>query len=153
MPTTFTAISLGKLADIDSFEGNNTAENASALVGKTFGGSNDPLAHNSVTWSPVGNPGSYYNMNNMSANDRLSINGGPPQGQDLNSADPERKTLCNGRKVMKFCDPGNELLFRFDNNFSLESRGLHLAGDGQYERKTLCNSGKVLKFCGPSKKR
>ncbi|NOC44555.1 Hint domain-containing protein [Ruegeria sp. HKCCD7559] len=82
MPTTFTAISLGKLADIDSFEGNNTAENASVLVGKTFGGSDDPLAHNSVTWSPVGNPGSYYNMNNMSANDRLSINGGPPQTFD-----------------------------------------------------------------------
>ncbi|WP_299893658.1 Hint domain-containing protein [uncultured Ruegeria sp.] len=82
MPTTFSVISLGNLADIDSSEGNTIAENASALVRRSFGGSDEPLAHDSATWSAVGNPGSIYNMNNMSANDRFSIDGGPPQTFD-----------------------------------------------------------------------
>ena len=82
MPQSFTAISLGKLADIDIAEGNNVAENASALVGQTFGHADAPLAHNSVTWNVVGNSGSAYDMNNMSANDRFSIDGGPPQTFD-----------------------------------------------------------------------
>jgi hypothetical protein len=38
MPTTFSAISLGQLPDIDTWEGNTTSENAGALVGMTFGG-------------------------------------------------------------------------------------------------------------------
>ncbi len=38
MPTSFSVISLGVLPDIDTQEGNNTAENAGALVGMTFGG-------------------------------------------------------------------------------------------------------------------
>ncbi len=81
MPTTFTAIFLGNLADIDTVEGNNTAENASALVGLTFGGPGDALLADAVTWSPVGNPGGVYNMNNA-GNDRFSIDGGPPQSFD-----------------------------------------------------------------------
>ncbi|WP_298847998.1 Hint domain-containing protein [uncultured Ruegeria sp.] len=82
MPQSFTVISLGNLADIDRAEGNTTAENASALVGQTFGGSDYPLAHDSATWSAVGNPGSVYDMNNMSANDRFSIDDGPAQTFD-----------------------------------------------------------------------
>lgn len=52
MPTTFTVFSLGKLADIDTKEGNTTAENASALVGKSFGEKGAELAHNAQTFSP-----------------------------------------------------------------------------------------------------
>ncbi|WP_299889744.1 Hint domain-containing protein [uncultured Ruegeria sp.] len=82
MPTTFTAISLGNIADIDSFEGNNIAENASALVGQTFGASGNALLNNAVTWSPVGNPGSVFEMNNTVGNDQFSIDGGPTQTFD-----------------------------------------------------------------------
>lgn len=81
MPTTFTAIFLGNLADIDTFEGNNVAENASALVGQSFGGPGDALLADAVTWSPVGNPGAVYEMNNI-ANDQFSIDGGPAQTFD-----------------------------------------------------------------------
>lgn len=78
MPTTFNAISIGNLADIDTFEGNNSAENASALVGMTFGGAGDALVDDFVEVSPVGNPGSRYDMDN-SPNDGFSIDGGATQ--------------------------------------------------------------------------
>ncbi len=100
MPKTFTAISLGKLADIDTIEGNYAAENASALVGSTFGGPGDALFHNSVTWSAVGNPGSIYEMNRVDG-DQFSIDGGPAQTFDgtaiynatLTYADGTTKTI------------------------------------------------------------
>lgn len=96
MPQSFTAISLGKLADIDIAEGNNVAENASALVGQTFGHADAPLAHNSVTWNVVGNSGSAYDMNNMSANDRFSIDGGKPQTFDGTSVYHATVTYFDG---------------------------------------------------------
>ncbi|WP_171207388.1 MULTISPECIES: Hint domain-containing protein [unclassified Ruegeria] len=82
MQTTFTVISLGNLSDIDTFEGNTTAENAAALVGQSFGGPGNALFNNAVTWSPVGNPRGVYNMNNAISNDQFSIDGGPPQTVD-----------------------------------------------------------------------
>ncbi len=81
MPKTFNAISVGQLADIDTFEGNNVAENANALVGLTFGGVGDALVNDFVEISPVGNPGSTYDMDN-SPNDRFSVDGGGPQTFD-----------------------------------------------------------------------
>ncbi|MCG7518161.1 Hint domain-containing protein [Ruegeria sp. Ofav3-42] len=60
MATTFNAIFLGQLAIIDPTEGNNTAENAGALVGQTFGSPGDPLLNDAVVWSPVGNTGGTY---------------------------------------------------------------------------------------------
>lgn len=81
MPTTFTAFFLGNLADIDTFEGNNRAENAQGLVGSQFGGPGNALLNNAVTWSPVGNPGQVYEMNNANG-DQFSIDGGPPQTFD-----------------------------------------------------------------------
>ncbi|TMV08718.1 Hint domain-containing protein [Ruegeria sediminis] len=81
MPRTFNAIFLGNLADIDTVEGNNIAENAAALVGMTFGGPGDALLNRAVEWKNVGNPGDYYNMNNSPA-DRFSIDGGPAQTYD-----------------------------------------------------------------------
>ncbi|NDW44131.1 Hint domain-containing protein [Ruegeria sp. PrR005] len=81
MPTTFTALFLGNLADIDTIEGNNSAENAAALVGTTFGSATDPLVDSAVTWSAVGDPGSFYDMDN-SPSDQFSIDGGPAQTFD-----------------------------------------------------------------------
>ncbi|WP_170330604.1 Hint domain-containing protein [Ruegeria arenilitoris] len=81
MPTTFTAISLGVLADIDTVEGNNIAENASALVGQTFGGPGNALLNNAVTWSPVSLSGTVYEMDN-SPPEQFSIDGGPAQTFD-----------------------------------------------------------------------
>lgn len=81
MPTTFTAISLGVLPDIDTTEGNDVAENASALVGLTFGGPGDALLNDAVTWSPVQVSGGVYDMDG-SPTEQFSINGGPAQTFD-----------------------------------------------------------------------
>lgn len=85
MPTTFSVISLGQHALIDPTEGNSTAENASLLVGETFGGPGDPLLNNFQVLSSEGHRGgvrSAYDQNNNSSNDRFSIDGGPDQTFD-----------------------------------------------------------------------
>ncbi|SMP13774.1 Hint domain-containing protein [Shimia sagamensis] len=81
MPTTFNAISVGQLADIDTTEGNNRAENAAALEGLTFGGPGNPLVNDFVEVSPFGNVGSAYDMDN-SPNDQFTVDGGSPQSFD-----------------------------------------------------------------------
>lgn len=81
MPTTFNVISLGVLSDIDTTEGNNTAEGASNLVGMTFGSAGNALVNNFVTMSPVGDPGSYYDMDN-NPSEQFSIDGGASQTFD-----------------------------------------------------------------------
>ncbi|MEJ6395627.1 Hint domain-containing protein [Gymnodinialimonas sp. 2305UL16-5] len=54
MPTTFNVIFLGNNPDLDTTEGNNLAENASALVGQTFGGFGNALSGNIRQLTPVG---------------------------------------------------------------------------------------------------
>ena len=81
MPRSFTVISLGNQADIDTVEGNSTAENAGALVGSTFGSDADPLFDNTATWSEVGNVGSSYGQADA-PNEQFSIDGGPAQDFD-----------------------------------------------------------------------
>ncbi len=81
MPTTFHAISVGQLADIDTNEGNNRAENAAALEGLTFGGPGTPLVNDFVEISPFGNVGSTYDMDN-SPNNHFTVDGGHPQTFD-----------------------------------------------------------------------
>ncbi|MBO6897374.1 MAG: Hint domain-containing protein [Shimia sp.] len=81
MPTTFNAISIGQLADIDIIEGNTRAENASALEGLTFGGPGNPLVNDFVEISSFGTVGSFYDMDN-SPNDRFTVDGGTPQTFD-----------------------------------------------------------------------
>ena len=89
MPTTFDVISLGNFADIDTVEGNTTAENASALVGVTFGGPGNALSGNIQTLSP-GSSGfgadgnTYYDMDDPTP-ETFSIDGGPDQGFDATS--------------------------------------------------------------------
>lgn len=86
MPTTFNVFSLGNLADIDTVEGNNTAENASALVGLTFGGVNDALLNDAVEWSPGtgGFGGGFSNVYDMRsfAGENFQIDGGADQAFD-----------------------------------------------------------------------
>ena len=86
MATTFTVISLGNLADIDTTEGNNLAENAAALEGLVFGGPGDALLLNAVTFSPgstgfAGGTSTAYDQDNIPA-ETFRINGGPEQTFD-----------------------------------------------------------------------
>lgn len=85
MPTTFNVISLGQLANIDTTEGNFTSENASSLVGMTFGGEGDALVNDFQTLSAdsfSGGRRTAYDMNNNESNDTFSIDGGPAQTFD-----------------------------------------------------------------------
>lgn len=84
MPTTFNVISLGKFALIDPTEGNTTAENASALVGRTFGDLWNPLWEDVQSLSPgtggfAGGTATAYDMNNTAASERFRIDGGANQ--------------------------------------------------------------------------
>lgn len=82
MPTTFSVISIGVLADMDTIEGNDVAENASGLVGMTFGSAGNALVNDFVTMSPVGTvSGTSYSTNNSPA-DQFSIDGGAAQTFD-----------------------------------------------------------------------
>jgi len=95
MPTTFNAISIGQLTDIDSVEGNFTAENANALVGMTFGGPGDALVDDFVEISEAGNVGSAYNMNNAQT-EQFSVDGGGPQTFDGTSVYNATITYTDG---------------------------------------------------------
>lgn len=87
MPTTFNVLSLGNHASIDTVEGNTTAENASALVGLTFGDVSNPLWELSQSFAPAGagagggNAG-VFDMNNSATNDQFSLDGGAAQTFD-----------------------------------------------------------------------
>ncbi len=83
MATTFTVFSLGKLADMDTLEGNTVAENAGALVGMTFGGEGNALLNSAATFSPgtwgyTGGTNTAYDQDN-SPNEYFRINGGANQ--------------------------------------------------------------------------
>lgn len=95
MPTSFTAIYLGDLADIDPSEGNFTAEGAAALTGLSFGAPGDALVDYAVQWAPVGDVGPYYNQNNAPA-DRFSVDGGPPQSFDSSAVYAATVTYADG---------------------------------------------------------
>ena len=88
MATSFSVFSLGQVADLDPTEGNGTAENASSIVGTTFGGPGNALADNIQTLTQTGNGtstgsvSSDYDSDNNSANDQFSIDGGPAQSFD-----------------------------------------------------------------------
>jgi len=81
VPTTFSVISIGVLADMDTIEGDNVAENASGLVGMTFGSAGDALVNDFVTMASVGTVDTSYGTNNAPA-DQFSINGGSAQTFD-----------------------------------------------------------------------
>lgn len=75
----FNVIYLGSVADIDPTEGNQTAENAGTLVGRTFGGVGQELGLNIHSFSPGstgygGGAAGHYDTSN--ACDRFRIDGG-----------------------------------------------------------------------------
>lgn len=88
MPTTFNVIFLGNFADLDTVEGNSTAENAGALVGTTIGGFGDSLAGRIQTLSPgpavrdFDSDGNTFYDQNDATPETFSIDGGPEQGFD-----------------------------------------------------------------------
>lgn len=100
MPITFTVFSLGNLADIDTIEGNTTAENADALVGLTFGGVGDALLNSAVTFAPGstgfggGTPNAYDQDNNPA--ETFTIDGGPEQTFDSSVVYNATITYING---------------------------------------------------------
>jgi hypothetical protein len=85
MPTTFNVFQLGVQPVIDPTEGNDTAENASALVGLTFGAQGSPLLGSAAVLSAgsfTGGNATAYDMNNSVSSDTFRINGGPLQTYD-----------------------------------------------------------------------
>lgn len=85
MPTTFNVFQLGVQPIIDPTEGNQVAENASALVGLTFGAQGSPLLGQAAVLSAgsfSGGTANAYDMNNNLSNDTFRINGGPLQTYD-----------------------------------------------------------------------
>ncbi|MEI2807886.1 MAG: Hint domain-containing protein [Albidovulum sp.] len=77
MATTFNWIYLGTTTvRIDPTEGNTVAENASALVGQTYGSSTDPLHTHITSATMIDNGGNNtaLDQNNNASNDRFSTN-------------------------------------------------------------------------------
>lgn len=84
MSTTFNVISLGTWSDLDPSEGNSAAENFAALVGHTFGTTDNPLC-NSVHVLSAGSysggtdpntSASSYDTDNFTTTDTFHIDGG-----------------------------------------------------------------------------
>lgn len=100
MAEVFNVLYLGQLADIDTREGNYTAEDADELVGLTFGSEGDALANQVKEFSP-GSTGStggvataYDQTNNPS--ETFSIDGGPDQTFDASAVYNATITYVDG---------------------------------------------------------
>jgi hypothetical protein len=83
MPTTFNVIYLGVLPDLDTIEGNSDVENATALVGTTFGSEGDPLFEHFQVFSQgtggySGGTSNAYDQDN-SPSEMFRIDGGANQ--------------------------------------------------------------------------
>lgn len=78
MPLTYSGFFIGTGPIIDPTEGNDTAENAAALVGQTYGGVQQALAANIVTITAVntGGTATALDQNNNNANDQVIVNDG-----------------------------------------------------------------------------
>ncbi len=101
MPTTFNVISLGVQSLIDPTEGNTTAENASDLVGLTFGDVANPLWEQTQSFAPgpsgfAGGTATAYDMNNTLANETFTLDGGAPQTFDGTAIYNATITYTNG---------------------------------------------------------
>ncbi len=86
MATTYEVLYLGNIAALDPTEGNTVSENASSIVGMTFGSAETPLAYNAQhVMSPIDTTSvdpNAYDKDNTVANDTFSIDGGPAQTFD-----------------------------------------------------------------------
>ncbi len=100
MPTTFNVFQLGLLADMDTTEGNSVAENASDLVGLSFGTLGDPLLNNVASLSPgstgyTGGTTTAYDQDNSPA-ESFRIDGGADQVFDSAAIFNATITYVNG---------------------------------------------------------
>ncbi|MEY8883095.1 Hint domain-containing protein [Donghicola sp. XS_ASV15] len=75
MANTFNAIYLGQYDVIDPTEGNQDAENGSALVGLSVGAEGDPLLNSFVSISPANDPHEEYDQDNNLHNDQFYVDG------------------------------------------------------------------------------
>ncbi|MEM6727098.1 MAG: Hint domain-containing protein [Pseudomonadota bacterium] len=83
--STFNVISLGKMTEIDTREGNTTAEKAKKLVGEEFGSEKEPLWQNMQELNPgsTGVDSGTANVYDMATDsDTFSLDGGPDQTFD-----------------------------------------------------------------------
>lgn len=69
MATTFNVLYLGQLVDLDTTEGNYVSENASQLVGTTYGSQSAPLQDNYLEFSKISNQNGYYRTDNSGRGD------------------------------------------------------------------------------------
>jgi Ca2+-binding RTX toxin-like protein len=101
MATTFNVFNLGTGPIIDPTEGNQLSENASGLVGLTFGSVGNPLYGAAQSFSP-GTTGfgsgsaTAYDSNNTGTNDTFRINGGANQTMDGVTLYAATITYANG---------------------------------------------------------
>lgn len=83
MATTYEVLFLGNIAALDPTEGNTVSENASSIVGLTFGSAETPLGyHAQRVMSPINTSSvdpNAYDKDKTVANDTFSIDGGPAQ--------------------------------------------------------------------------
>jgi Ca2+-binding RTX toxin-like protein len=98
MATTFNLFYLGTAPDIDTVEGNTTAENASALNGLVFGSASDPVGTHVSQLSPAttgysGGNSTAYDPDNTES---FVINGGAPQVHD--------STMIYNNTVIRYTD-------------------------------------------------
>ncbi len=88
MATEFEVIFLGTAPIMDTVEGNRVSENYAALEGMTFGSASDPLKDHVQTFAPGtggfsgGASSSSYELDQNSASENFTINGGPDQVYD-----------------------------------------------------------------------
>lgn len=87
MATTFDVFYLGTGPSIDPTEGDSVSENASVLVGLTYGTSSDPLVNHIGSFSPgstgySGGDATRYDTDNNLSNDTFRIDGGADQVVD-----------------------------------------------------------------------
>lgn len=101
MTTTFDVFYLGVGPLIDPTEGNETPENAAALVGTTYGSVGNPLHQNIHEFSPGtngfgGGNAAGYDVDNNLSNDQFRIDGGPDQTFDAAAIYDVTITYSNG---------------------------------------------------------
>lgn len=102
MPSTFNVFFMGNHASIDPTEGNETAENASVLVGQSYGSAANPLHQNVQTFSPGstgyggGDTTSGYDQDNFDASETFTIDGGSEQTFDATAVYNVTLTYSDG---------------------------------------------------------
>ncbi|MEL7115216.1 MAG: Hint domain-containing protein [Pseudomonadota bacterium] len=100
MPETFNVVFLGNLADMDPSEGDTTAENATGLVGLTFGSEGDALVNDFVSFSPgsvsyTGGTATAYDQD-ATTHETFRIDGGSDQSFDSTAAFNATITYIDG---------------------------------------------------------